>query len=61
MINIFLFAGVSLATISRYIRWKIKILWKVLDSLPESFIGFFFSQYLMAIREIKNIRIVGGY
>jgi hypothetical protein len=47
-----LFAGVSLATINRYIKWEIKILWKVLNSLPESFISLSSSQYLMAIREV---------
>jgi hypothetical protein len=52
MISASLFAGVSLTTISRYIRWGIKILWKVLDFLLESFIGLLSSQYLMAIGEV---------
>jgi hypothetical protein len=55
MINVSLFASVSLATISRYIKWRIKILWKVFDSLLESFISLFSFQYFMAIREfIRN-------
>jgi hypothetical protein len=52
MTNVSLFAGVSLAIISRYIRWRIKILWKVLDSLLESFINLLSSQYLMVIRKV---------
>jgi hypothetical protein len=52
MTSAFLFNSVLLVIISRYIRWEIKILWKVLNSLPKSFIDFPSSQYLMVIREV---------
>jgi hypothetical protein len=52
MINASLFTSVLLTIINRYIRWEIKILWKVLDFLPKSFIGLLSSQYLIAIREV---------
>jgi hypothetical protein len=56
MTNASLFASVLLVIINRYVRWKIKILRKVLNSLLKSFINLFYSQYFMAIQEV-----VGNY